>query len=194
MWVQRSVSTIAVHSYNQALWVPLTPMQMSSRMTSPSALATSLLRAVPTLVFFLSLRQELDPQGPGGTGWISGCHFPLTIFPKNPGLPSKNYLDLIFDLVLFIKSNKEIREANAWPRQTPRSFLHFLVSLRISWCLLQTCHQILANTGQGKQLRNSGVHITGYLYCSVLTFFPCSYSSMTNWKARKMASKALPYS
>lgn len=61
----------------------------------------------------------------------------------------------------------------------------------ISCCPLHTCHQILANTDQEKRLRNIYIYITGYLHSSMLNLFPIP---LQYEKAKKMASKALPYS
>lgn len=205
MWMQRSVTqyqqqqcTIVALSLSPR--VPETSAEVIQA-DSPVPLPTSPPYATPTLVFFLSLRQELDSSNQGVRESQLNLCLPLPpyFFPKNPGLPSKSFLDLFLNLI-WLTGKTKIRKAKwlgpgkaATKRLTPRSSLFFGLPNVI---LMPSPHLPLISCQHrsGKLLRNIYTYIYIYLNTSLVSYWPFSSCHWRMKKARKLTNKALPYS
>ena len=164
MWVQRSV--IQYRQQGCTIRSELAPL-------SPSGTGADVIWADLTLsplhkpttcstnTYFLPefhVRSRLL-QGPGGSWlnlWLPPLPYPF--FPNNPELPSKSFLDPVLNLILLTGRLKSERQNGLLEVKQPLKsrhlglIPHFSVSRMIPWCLLHTCHQILAHTGQANNL------------------------------------------
>lgn len=170
-----------------------TSVQMFSELTSPTAFSTSPPHVAPMLVFFLSLQQKQDPAKiQGELAQSLAAPSPL-LFPKNRGLPSKNFLDLVFDLRLAINKT-EIREAKCWAklRQSKADAQIFSSFFGLLNDILMPPPNLPPNACQyrsGKTTQKSW-----YSYNWVSLRFCVEPSSHLHCSLKKMASKTLPYS